>query len=615
MLDPQDRTVLWEALSPPEGFVLDEGIGTTYTLDLVTLLSAPLAFTLFEWEDAQGQPTSNPVLLLEALRRHIGRLTVFCQAGRIAVPPPNNPLFGYLEDSVVEVTTGREDGIFHPKLWVLRYLNSDTNEVRYRVVCLSRNLTDDRSWDLSLVLEGPLIDRKNAFALNHPLGDFVRALPGLALRVVPDVARQRAERIAEEVRRVDFASSLPEPFDELAFHPIGIEGYRTWPLPESWTRGLVISPFIDSEQAEYLARDTAGSVLISRVEELDRLPSAAISGFTEVFVLAESAEGELEPGAASDDPGAERPQGLHAKLFVCEDGRRSHVFVGSANATTAAFERNVEFLVELIGVKGKVGVGQLLATEPGQASLRSLLVPYESPAEPVDDTSDRKLDDLLNAARTVMVTAGWEFQARQDGSSSWHLALLRASSSQLSIPEGVKVRAWPITLIEEAGARPVEPATTELTFPDAGLAGLTSFLACEVSARYQGSVATTRFAMNLPLTGAPAGRREAILRLILDDPHKVLLFLQFLLNEDDVDPMADPTGQAIESSGGSRAGQEDFVLLESLLRALAHDPARLDQVASVLKELGEDVESRGHLPKGLLDVWPAIWAAREGLRV
>src|SRR4051812_35691952 len=158
MLDPQDRTVLLDALSPPNGYAFDEGIGTTYSLDLISLLSVPLAFTRFEWDDEKGQLTSDPVLLMEALRRHIKRLTVFCQAGQTKIPKPANPLCGYLEESVVEVTTGRPEGIFHPKLWALRYRNETSEEVLYRVLCLSRNLTNDRSWDLSLVLDGPLVD-------------------------------------------------------------------------------------------------------------------------------------------------------------------------------------------------------------------------------------------------------------------------------------------------------------------------------------------------------------------------------------------------------------------------------------------------------------------------
>ena len=44
MLQPTDRRLLFDALAPPTGFKLDFAVGTTYTLDLFALLSAPVAF-------------------------------------------------------------------------------------------------------------------------------------------------------------------------------------------------------------------------------------------------------------------------------------------------------------------------------------------------------------------------------------------------------------------------------------------------------------------------------------------------------------------------------------------------------------------------------------------
>ncbi len=37
---------------------------TTFTLDLVALLTAPLAFTMFDWQDADGRPQADPLALL-----------------------------------------------------------------------------------------------------------------------------------------------------------------------------------------------------------------------------------------------------------------------------------------------------------------------------------------------------------------------------------------------------------------------------------------------------------------------------------------------------------------------------------------------------------------------
>src|SRR5437764_1178797 len=56
MLGPHDRRLLLDAVRPPEGYVLDFAVGTTYSLDLLALLTAPLAFTLLDCQDADGRP-------------------------------------------------------------------------------------------------------------------------------------------------------------------------------------------------------------------------------------------------------------------------------------------------------------------------------------------------------------------------------------------------------------------------------------------------------------------------------------------------------------------------------------------------------------------------------
>ena len=47
MLEPRVRRQLMEALRPPSGYELDRAVGTTYSLDLLALLTTPLAFTIF----------------------------------------------------------------------------------------------------------------------------------------------------------------------------------------------------------------------------------------------------------------------------------------------------------------------------------------------------------------------------------------------------------------------------------------------------------------------------------------------------------------------------------------------------------------------------------------
>src|SRR5690606_13044252 len=157
MLAPETRRILMEALEPPPGFRFDLAVATTYSLDLMALLTAPLAFSMFDADaartrgDGDAAESTNPFALLQAVRSYAARTTVFCQAAQIVPPARYQRVLTYLEDSVVEVNPPSASGVFHPKLWALRMVGED-DEVLYRLLCLSRNLTFDRSWDTMLVL-------------------------------------------------------------------------------------------------------------------------------------------------------------------------------------------------------------------------------------------------------------------------------------------------------------------------------------------------------------------------------------------------------------------------------------------------------------------------------
>lgn len=312
-----------------------------------------------------------------------------------------------------------------------------------------------------------------------------------------------------------------------------------------------------------------------------------------------------------DVENAEPPIGLHAKLYMCEIGWDCRVFIGSANATASAFNHNVELLVELLGRKSKVGIDTLLDAVPGEASFRSLLTRYEPPATPRDSSVERELDKLINVAKQVMVGADWEFHVGHQAPGQFSLALKRHSQSPLAIPADVEIRVWPVTLARPAAARRLDGTEQLVEFPECSLDTLTTFLACEALATYNDVSRTARFVLNVPLRNAPSGRREAVLRFILDHPDKVMRFLQFLLNEGDLDRMAASPAAGARAELGAGAGQEDFVLLESLLRALAHEPERLDEVDRLLQELRDGTDANSRIPAGLLDIWPAIWDARR----
>lgn len=620
MLAPETRRVLLEVLRPPEGFRIDRAIATTYTLDLLALLTAPLAFSLFDTvgtkEDAassaEASEQMNPFALLRAVRSHAERTTVFCQSTRISIPRRYQRLLAYVEDSIVEVNALNPAGVFHPKMWALRLVGNE-GQVAYRVLCLSRNLTFDSSWDTALVLDGELADRERAFSANRPLADFFRALPSLAVRSPPERVTADVELIADELGRVKF--EVPPPFEKIQFHPLGLEKYKRLRIQKA-SRALIVSPFVT---APALAELADGGVLVSRVDELAKLPRESLEPF-EVCVLHDGAEMlDLTDTEAPQVHGGEDsppPSGLHAKLVVQDDGWNAHVWTGSVNATSAALHQNVEFFVQLTGKKSLVGINALLEGRQGEQGLRALLASWPLPEEPPkEDAVSKALEERLRMARGLLGRARWVAEI-QEGPEGFSTCL--RSEGPVNVPTDIAVSVWPISLPRETYARDLEiqNGRAGADFAARSFEALTGFFACSLTATVESKTAEVAFVLTASLQNAPENRAARILQSMLDEPAKVLRFLRMLLATDPLELLDGLVGfEGVEPEPGTKgasAGAE-VPLLEAMLKALDREPSRLDAIHQVVQDLLATDEGRRLLPDRFLSAWEPIWAARKAL--
>ena len=67
-----------------EGFHLDFAVAMTYSLDLDAALEIPVALGSVNVLDSEEQ--KNPICVLEAIRRSMDKIAIFCNAGSIHVP-------------------------------------------------------------------------------------------------------------------------------------------------------------------------------------------------------------------------------------------------------------------------------------------------------------------------------------------------------------------------------------------------------------------------------------------------------------------------------------------------------------------------------------------------
>lgn len=619
MLEPDGRQPLLDALRPPPGYTLDRAVGTTYSLDLAALLTAPLAFAMFDRVGADGQLLDDAIVLLEAVRRHADHIDVFCQAGQIGPMREHRTIVSHLEEAVHPVLPPSPRRIFHPKIWVLRYRPRGDGEAAFRFLCLSRNLTFDRSWDTALRLDGRLGVRQEA---NRPLADFIRTLPGLASTPVLPARVQAIEQVAKELEHVEF--ELPPQFQNLRFWPMGHDGVERWPFEGRIDRLLAMSPFLTTGVLSRLAPRRRGHLLVSRAESLDMIGASALQAFDEVFALAPHAI--ADPDAQEWDAGgqatealaeaAERQlEGLHAKCYIADAGHQARVWTGSANATDPAFHGNVEFLVELEGPRYRCGIDATLGDGSGpNPTFRSLLEAYQPPnEEPRPLTDGERLELVLDEQRRFVGGLRFVAQVTDLGRDEYGIGLAGQPrvDDQWEAVRSLQLRCRPLGTPGAIATLQDRDGTLVAAFPRLSFEALTSFFVVTAKASLGAATQQLDFVINAELVGAPADRRQRILAQLLTNRQELVQFLLLLLSG------FGDAGLTLPGTGGRGWGDARLFgsasLLEPMIRALARDPDRLSEIAGLIRELSKTQEGRRLLPDGWEAVWQPIWEARSAM--
>lgn len=606
-LGPEDRRLLTDALEPPPGMELDRAVTTTYSLDLVALLLMPLTFAAIDQrgsEEGAGEPDQgvDPVALLESVRRYADRLTVLVQAGGIAVPAKYRPMLAYLEGSLVQVAVPGTGGVFHPKVWVLRFRDAE-GKLAHRVLVLSRNLTFDNSWDTILVLDESDDPRENLLP-GRELADYLATTASWA--VAPGLSAERTEVLTDlnaSLSGVSFAA--PAGFKDAAW--VARTGKRSVHSRFLWddvtggahaqdraTRALVISPFLDTSLADLVGR--CGKVqLLSRAESLDTLGDLARQ--VETFVLDPSAD--LDGTEDEDDEGstgstsAGRLAGLHAKVYLVERGHSTTLYVGSANATRGGFGRNAEFGVRLTGRKGLID--DIWCGTHGNLGLSAVCQPYDP--KPPDEAAiaRQQAERELERFHAALAGAGLRLDAVEDADGMY---TLEASLGRpVEEPDGVTTTVRLLSL--PAHERMLGEA---LTWSRVDASRITPLL-CVRSRTTLGGVVVERSAVLVAdLHGAPEDRSARVLAELLKTPEDVLRYLAFLLGDVTLSQalrFGGTTGAAAFFGADGTGHSTDVVLFEPLMRTAVHGDAdalgRIDRLVGELRA----VEALHLLPDGL----------------
>lgn len=576
---------------PPEKYELTHAVATTYSLDLYTLLAIPVA--LFYSKILDGNFEEGRFDVLDSIQKTADILNIYCQKGKIKVPRKYNWLFAYIEDSITEITPPDHVSSFHPKIWVLRFKKG--REIQYRILVLSRNLTFDRSWDLAFHIDGVLT--KRSYNSNKPLVDFISHLFEKKRIVGSDT-------LLGELAKVKFEDV--DGFNGLKFHPIGFDNFQTYknPLEQySFEKLLIVTPFVDRTTIKKLHQNSpAEKILISREEELQKIPAKMFEGYEPYFLSRRVVEGEdLED---LDETGFEpQKQQLHAKLFIGEHNRHYYWFLGSANCTDPAFTRNTEFMIELDGDNPQISPDHIK---------KALIDPEDDTAifekyEPTDITVDDESESIRHKIRKLeynLINSTFSGKAVPREKTLNYDLIVFVDLKKTRWDENITVKVAPINF--ETNYQPVsQNCRNELLFQNLSEVELSKFIIVSIFYKGQQEVSfLIKMQVKLPET-----RKSKILKSLITSRENFFKYLNFLLVDNPYleDSTLDNRDRKRDNSAGDtiRSPFVDLPIFEHLLIAASRNPQKLKSVDRLIQRLkDEDLDSAEKIvPDEFYDFW------------
>ena len=574
-----NRVDYGELLSVDVDYELDQAVGLTYSLDMEALMGIPLCLGM-HGEMTSGQ-RSNPLYVLEAIRRTGKKLSIFCNVGCIKVPKTESRLFALLENSIHEIRMPDKNYNFHPKLWILQYHNQD-GRILIKIVTMSRNLTFDQSMDMAVEMTGFVGDDVNP--KNQPIADMLQYVSQF------DSDRKKFNQLISNVKKVE-KFELLDCFDDYEFHPFGIYGKSENGIKKIMTKVhrksakemfgncyalLIVSPFLSEGIIadlldEKKSTDDTGPTrrcLITRETSVTK----------RIFEVFNYNCNDGEPGVWIIDPVISSNEALedsetygvvnrdvHAKVYYTEKYGEPHkLYLGSLNASYNAFHNNVEFLLELTYKNYHSSFW----------SVRSDFIPEkESPFIPMEAFDEKNLEEVDKSVDFREEVYGVKSASVSKENGKFVIKVY--SDEEFS---GVMI--YPFFLKSD-----MKPLKKEVEFHDVALNSLSNMFILSKSG-YECLI-------RLEVSGMPIQEREdAIFNDIIRNKPLFMTYMRYLLDEDFYDSVNIEDLVLQENDNDGKNEGYGFTvepdIYEKMLRAAADYPERFDSMYEVVEKLEDN---------------------------
>ena len=555
-----------DLLTPTKGYSTDFALGMTYCLNFDAMLTSYMAFGML------GEMCDNVAyqqqLLLDAIIKSSDKVVVFCNKGGISLSPKIHKIYSLMEHSIFEVFDKKNHKAnFHPKLWLIREVNTDNkNEILLKLIVTSRNLTYTDTLDCIVCLTGKVGTSAVNNKKHHRLVAFIKSV--VKESNISDAKKEKVLKLASDLERVEIFD-LATPFDDYDFYPY-LFGYDFGlPKVEDYLIGnesIIVSPFIDKTMISKLNPiNRCRRTLITRKEYVDKSIFEKFKDKGGIYVTLD----EL----------ASNGMDLHAKMYHVWNSRdEQYLYLGSANATTSAFQRNGEFLLRLKYKYGNTRSSQFLSNFYEKDNKESKFLPLNEPLENI--TSTMKWDEAETSMKELMCAEDLKAKIthRRNGMYS-----ITVTSTVKNLKDNVFIAPLQKKEIQQLWRGKV-------IFEDLGADELSEFyILCATSQEGKKHEAVIK----IETIGMPSHRDSEILKGVIKTKKEFFQFMELLLTETPTHYISREKLSNYYDKSGKDSKEKDNVIYpnmyEILLKACAKSPSLINEIGQIVNKLDNEV--------------------------
>ncbi len=611
VLGNNNRLDYGKSLMPDDGWETSWAIGTTYSLDLETLLSVPLALFHAKYLSETTNESNLRTDMLDALAKVHDKMFVFVHENNITSKCGYSMLMGFLDQNIWNIPLDSPNKNFHPKAWLIRYArSSSTDEYKYRLVTMSRNITSATDFDIAVAMDSYQTEKQHAD--NESLTVMMTAL---MKRTDSKEAPRIIKQIKNELRHIKFIP--PYPFDRKGkaamFCPHTFQNLQSPLLQDKeYDELMVISPFIDDITLDMLSNRcrTCRPKLVSREYEMDRCKPETLQKW-DCYMWNSMLEeaGDYEEDETSNDASFSHSISLHAKIFIAKASyggdwyKYNNWFIGSTNCTQAGLRSNYEAQVHLKSLEPGTSVDDVLETlqDPDAPLITAYKIKEQSSRNDEEDKERQRNREILYELSHLQFSG--TMQKCPDGK---YTTIVQTDSVAWTdfwqkYPD-VKIS---LKLFASDNDRWNLKDECKHGFPSLLCQQLSSFL--RVNVHFPNSEEKD-FLIQIPIC-IPDERHGRIMSEILNSPEKLMRYLMFCLDAN-MDKEQQKIGKDLPKQSSNGNGdvswkQYSLPIYEKLLFAASRNKSALRNVRDNVERLRKAKDKDGNplLSKEFLNMW------------